>query len=223
MKNIIILTLFPELFIALSDYSIIKQAIKKKKIKLITVNLRDFTKDKHKTVDDKQCGGGPGMILKPDIIDTALYKLKQKYKTKLHILLLDPRGQKYTQNKAVELTKYQNIIIICGHYGGIDERVNKLVDQKISIGEYILTGGELPAMILADSIVRLIPGVINYKSLTNETYSKNNFIQYPQYTKPIDFKPISIKSKINFSVPKILLSGNHQKISQWRTKKTIKK
>lgn len=216
MKNIIIITLFPDLFKPFVNHSIIKNAIEKKIVNFEIVNLRDYAFDKHKTVDDTPYGGGAGMILKIEIIDRALKDLKTKFKKDTKTILLSPKGEKFNQKIAYNLSLGSNIILICGHYGGIDERVNKLVDMQISLGDFVLTGGEIPAMAISDAMIRLIPKVINPASLKNETHSIKKYKQYPQYTKPEKYKTISKKFKTALTVPKALLSGNHQEIQKWR-------
>lgn len=209
--TISILTLFPEMFHGPFDSSIISRAQKKGLVTIDLVNIRDFATNRYKTVDDHPYGGGTGMIMKVDVIDRALKSQKSKVKSlKSKTILLDPRGTPYNQKKAKELSKLDHLILICGHYEGVDERVNSLVDERISIGPFVLTGGELPAMMIADSVARLIPGVIAKSDATlNESFSDSMKFEYPQYTKPRTYKKAS--------VPKILLSGDHKKIQAWRT------
>jgi tRNA (guanine37-N1)-methyltransferase len=224
--NIDILTLFPKMFDGFLTESLIKRAIKNKIISVKIWDLRKFSIDLHGTVDDKPYGGGPGMVMKVDVIDKALSKLKKNKKSK--IILLTPQGKTFNQKMAKNLSKNQNLIFICGHYEGFDERIRSLVDIEISIGDYVLTGGEIPAMTIIDSTVRLIPDVIGKKeSLKEESFSVNSkqltvnsknyttLLEYPQYTKPKIYK--------NKRVPKILLSGNHQKIASWRYEQALKK
>lgn len=217
-----ILSIFPKIFADYFNTSIIKRAQQKKLIKIKIHNLRDFTKDKHKTVDDKPYGGGPGMILKLEPIYCSIFKnkaLKIKNKKLLKIILLTPAGKQFDQKKAQSFSKLKNIILICGRYEGIDARVEKFVDEKISVGPYVLSGGELPAMTIVEAITRLIPGVIKKESLIEETHNKN-FIEYNQYTRPeiLTIRGKSGKIKM-LKVPKVLLSGNHTKIKEWRNKK----
>lgn len=208
--KISILTLFPEMFQGPLDYSIVKRAKEKGCITIRLINIRDFATDSYKTVDDHPYGGGTGMIMRVDVIDRALQRtINNTQKTTTKKILLDPRGTPYTQIKAQELSKLDHLILICGHYEGVDERVGNFVDERISIGSYILTGGELPAMIIADSVARLIPGVLTKRdAVTRESFSKTMKYEYPQYTKPRTYK--------KFSVPAVLLSGNHNKIKSWR-------
>lgn len=211
--HIDIITLFPEMFQGVFKESIIKRAQQDNQVKIELNNLRDYSKDKHNKVDDKPFGGGPGMVLKPQPIFDAVEDLKSANSI---IILLSPQGEKYSQQEARTLSKEEHIILICGRYEGIDERVRKhLVDKEISIGDYVLSGGEIPAMVIVESIVRLIPGVLgNEKSSEKETFTQK-YIKYPQYTRPADF--------CDMKVPKILLSGDHEKIKKWRKKQSIKK
>jgi len=226
-----ILTIFPLIFNSYFNESIIKRAQAKKIIKINFLNIRDYAFDKHKTVDDSPYGGGPGMLMKIEPIYQTLkaFKLKCQSETvhslcdktlKQKIILLTPKGKKFNQRMAERLSKLDKITLICGRYEGIDKRVNKLVDEKISIGDYILTGGEVPAMIIVDAITRLLPGVLGKDaSSKDETFSKEGFLEYPQYTRPEIFE---INGK-KIRVPKILLSGNHKKIKEWREKNSKQK
>jgi len=206
-----IITIFPKIFDSYFNESIIKRARKKKIIKIRTHNIRDFAADKHKTVDDRPYGGGPGMVLKVEPIYKCIKSIKKKKKSQ--IILLTPKGKTFNQQKAQQLTKYDQLILIAGHYEGFDERIRKYVDEGISIGNYVLTGGEVPAMIIVDAISRLLPGVLGDKnSPKDETFSiSEKYIEYPHYTRPEKFK--------GQKVPKILLSGNHKKIAAWRQNK----
>lgn len=213
--TISILTLFPEMFQGPFDYSIVKRAKDKEEISIHIINIRDFSTDKYKSVDDHPYGGGIGMILRVDVIDRAIQRQKVKGKRKKErTILLDPRGTPYTQAKAQELSKLDHIILVCGHYEGVDERVRQLADESISIGNYILTGGELPAMVMVDSIVRLLPAVLKQDATKNESFSLSGTLEYPQYTRPEEYK--------GMHVPEILLSGNHKKIREWRRKNSRK-
>lgn len=212
-----ILTIFPEAFNSYFNVSIVKRAQEKNKIKIKIHNIRDFTSDKHKKVDENPYGGGAGMVMKIEPIFKALKKLNQTKFKKQKVVLLTPRGENFTQKMAEDFSKLERIIFICGHYEGLDERVNKLVDKKVSVGDYVLSGGELPAMIITDAVARLIPGVLgNVKSLEEESFSlSNSLLEYPQYTRPEVFLPAK---NTKWKVPKILLSGNHKKIKEWREK-----
>ena len=212
-----IITIFPKMFKAVLNESIIRRAQNKGKVKIYIHNLRDYSCDKHKKVDDRPFGGGSGMVMRPQPIFRAVEDIKAKVKTKkAKVILLCPQGEKLNQKVAKRLAKYNHLILICGHYEGIDERVRQhLVDEEISIGEYVLTGGELPAMVLVDCIVRLMPGVLGDKNSLNFESFKGNLLEYPQYTRPAKFK--------DMSVPSILLSGDHKKIQFWRTKEALKR
>lgn len=240
-----IITIFPEVFTPYFNTSIIKRAQQKALIKIKIHNLRNWTTDKHRTVDDKPYGGGPGMVLKFLPIYQAIRNLskiknkKQKIKNKGKIVLLTPAGKQFNQKMAQRYSKLNQIILICGHYEGVDARVEKFVDEKISVGPYVLTGGELPAMMIVDAVTRLIPGVIRKESLAEETFSMmvprqargarfssqikdlEKIGEYQQYTRPAVLTISDKYGKIKIlKVPKVLLSGNHQKIRQWRIKKT---
>jgi len=213
-----IITIFPNIFDSYFNESIIKRAQKRKLIKINIHNLRDFTKDNYKTVDDKPYGGGFGMILMVEPIYKAVKKIKSRIlkSKKSKIILLSAKGKKFDQKMAQKFSKLDQMTIISGRYEGIDERVVKhIADEEISIGDYILTGGEIPAMILVDAITRLIPGTITDGSLEEESFTKNNkHKEYPHYTRP---EKIKINDKER-RVPKILLSGNHKQIKNWQSK-----
>lgn len=206
-----IITIFPRIFDSYFGESMIKRAQKSKRVKIYIHDLRKYSTDKHHKIDDRPYGGGPGMILKIEPIYRCIKKIKRLKKSK--IVLLTPEGRFFTQAQAQSLAKVDQIILLCGHYEGFDERVIKLVDEKISIGQYVLTGGEVPAMVIVDAVARLLPGVLGHvHSTEDETYSKElDYIEYPQYTRPARFK--------SWPVPKVLLSGNHAKITEWRKKK----
>ncbi len=219
-----IITIFPEIFGSYFQESIIKRAQEKKKIRIYIHDLRDFTQDKHRTVDDKPYGGGPGMILKADVIHRAirhvLLKSKHIDNRKRKIILFSAKGKKFDQKMAEKWKSYRQIILICGRYEGVDERVARhIADEEISIGDYVLTGGELPAMVALDAVSRLVPGVIKEESLKEETFS-GTAGEYPQYTRPEKIKP-SKKAK-EWKVPQVLLSGNHKKIEEWKQKHSKK-
>lgn len=211
-----IITIFPKILDSYYKESILGRAQKNKLIKINYINLRDFTNDKRRSVDDSPYGGGAGMILKFEPISKAIKSLKRKKKSK--IILLDPKGKKYNQKKAIEFSKLDQIIFVNGYYEGIDSRVDKLVDEKISIGDFVLTNSELATAIIIDSISRLIPKVLgNSESLKYESH--DNGLEYPQYTRP---ETIKHKNK-KYSVPKVLLSGNHKEIEIWRKKNSKQK
>lgn len=221
--KISILTLFPEMFEGPFNYSIIKRAKEKNLIDINFVNIRDFGQGRHKIVDDRPYGGGAGMVLRVDVLEKALGSVKCRKSCREKIILLDPQGKTFKQKGAQRLSKYNHLILICARYEGIDERIRKIVDQEISIGDYVLTGGELPAMVLTDAILRLIPKVLG-KDVSSKTESfqkikingKNvAILEYPQYTRPQIYK--------NLRVPKILLSGDHKKIAGWRRNLALKR
>ncbi len=205
-----VLTLFPQMFSSLKE-SIIGRAVKDKIININTVNIRDFSKNKHNKVDDTPYGGGAGMVIMPDVVYRAYNSLENKENAK--VIYMSPQGKKLNQKKVLELSKEKHLIILCGHYEGIDQRVlDKIVDEEISIGDYVLTGGELPAMVLIDSVSRYVEGVLSKDSIKEESFS-NNLLEYPQYTRPEIFEGIK--------VPEILLSGNHKEIEKWRNEKSL--
>ena len=207
-----IITLFPEVFESVFQKSIIGRAIDKKLIKVNFISPRDFTHDRHKTVDDKPYGGGRGMVMRVDILTAALESIKPKP----YSILLSPSGKKYTQKTATGLSTKSSVALICGHYEGVDARLDKFVDEVISIGDFVLTGGEIAAMALVDSVTRLIPGVISEGSTETESFSPTaSLLEYPQYTRPKQFRGLK--------VPKVLLSGNHKEIAKWRQKEALKR
>jgi len=206
-----ILTLFPDIFYGPFSQSIIARAINKKLITINTVNLRDYTHDKHKSVDDTPYGGGPGMLMKPEPLFEAVKSLKDNDS---YVILTSPRGEVFNQSIAMELSQKSKLLIVSGHYEGVDERViENLIDREISIGDYILTSGNLAAMVIIDSVARLIPGVLGDDESSKDESFENNLLEYPQYTKPSDFRGLK--------VPDVLLSGNHKLIQKWRTEKAI--
>lgn len=206
-----ILTLFPDMFKGPFDYSIVKKAIEKGVIEINIHDLRKWTKDKHKKVDDRPYGGGAGMVLMIEPIYSALKDIKTK---RSHTILLTPQGRVFNQKIARSLTKKKHIILLCGHYEGFDERIREhLIDEELSIGNFILTGGELPAMLIVDAVTRLIPGSIDPESLKNESFNEDlKTYDFPNYTRPEDFK--------GWKVPEVLLTGNHKEIEKWRQDKT---
>lgn len=211
-----ILTLFPEIFPGPLNHSITGRALVEKKFEIEAINIREFSKNKSKTVDDKPYGGGAGMIFKPDILQRSLNFAKKKARKKTKIIMLSANGRKFDQKFAKETIKNDELIIICGRYEGVDQRfIDFNSIEEISIGDYVLSGGEIPALILIDTCVRLIPEVLgNNKSLNSESFN-NHLLEYPQYTKPLNWKELK--------VPDVLLSGDHKKIFDWRLKKSIEK
>ena len=208
--KITILTLFPDMFDGFLSNSIIKRALAKEIVEVKIVNIRDYTLDKYGRVDTPPIGGGAGLIMKCQPIVDAL---KASSSPKSHKILLSPRGETYTQKKAIEYSKLEDLVIVCGHYEGIDERVNDYVDELISIGDYVLTGGEIPSMAIADSVIRLLDGAISSESLNEESFS-NDALEYPQYTEPREFD--------GKKVPDILYSGNHTAIVKFHRKESLK-
>ena len=201
-----ILTLFPNMFDGFKTESIIKRAIEKEKVEINIIDIRDYTPYKNKQVDDYQFGGGGGMIMMCEPVFNAVESIRTENS---HVILLTPRGKTYNEQKAYELKNKKHLIIICGHYEGFDERIYSLADELISIGNFILTGGELAAMMISDSVVRLIDGVITSTSLEYESFN-DNLLDYPVYTKPRDFR--------GMEVPEVLVSGNHKLIEEYREK-----
>lgn len=214
--KISILTLFPQMFVPVFGESILKKAQKKEAVSLHLVNIRDFGIGKHKLVDDTPYGGGHGMILRVDVLEKAVQatKISTLSSQEQKVFLLDARGEMFTQEKANNFSRLRHLMLICGHYEGVDERITHFIDGKISIGPFVVTGGEIPAMLIADAIIRLLPGVLKEGVTPNESFSlldkenKHMLLEHPHYTKPPVFK--------SFAVPKVLLSGNHKKIEQWR-------
>lgn len=206
-----ILTLFPSMFEGFINESIIKRAIDSNKVIINIYNIRDYSKDIHKKVDDYCFGGGKGMVLMPQPIFDAVDSLRTENSK---VLLMTPQGIQYKQSLAYDLSKESHLIIICGHYEGFDERIRTLADLEISIGDFVLTGGEIPSMAITDSIVRLLDGVIEKESHENDSFN-NNLLDYPVYTKPQDFR--------GMKVPEVLLSGHHANIAKWRLDEQIKR
>ena len=204
-----VLTLFPEMFESLK-LSVIGKALEKKIIDINLINIRDFSEDKHKKVDDTPYGGGAGMVMKPDVVYKAYKSIKDE---KSKVIYMSPQGKTLNQKMVEKLSKESHLIMLCGHYEGIDQRVlDKIVDEEISIGDYVLTGGEIPAMVLIDSVSRYIEGVLKEDSIQEESFS-NGLLEYPQYTRPEVFE--------GKKVPEILLSGHHENIERWRKEKSI--
>ena len=208
--KITILTLFPEMFQGPFDSSIIKNAKEKNLVKINFVNIRDFGLGAHKVVDDTPYGGGHGMILRVDVLEKAIESVRKKGKEK--VFLLSPIGKTFKQELAIKLSKLDHLILVCGHYEGVDARIDKFIDGKISIGDFITTGGEIPAMLIVDCVIRLIKGVLKDGVTSNESFP--DLLEHSQYTKPSKYK--------NLKVPRILLSGNHKKIEEYRKKESIK-
>lgn len=206
-----ILTLFPGMFDGFLKESIIGIAIKNNIVEINIYNFRDYSNDPHKKVDDYGYGGGAGMVLMPQPIYDCLKSIKDKDS---YVIMMTPQGHKYNQKKAYEFSKKKHIIILCGHYEGFDERIRSFCDEEVSIGDFILTGGEIASQVIVDSVVRLLDGVITNESLKDESFN-NNLLDYPVYTKPVSFN--------GMEVPQILLSGNHELINKWRYDKSIER
>lgn len=211
-----VLTLFPEMCKPVTEFSIIKRAITKNILTVKFHQIRDFAKDKHKKVDDTTYGPGKGMLLIPEPISSCFENICKELKFKPRLIYMAPTGSLLSQKKIMELKEYKNLAILCGHYEGIDERIiEKLVDEEISIGDYVLTGGELPALVLIDAICRTLPGVLPGEECYTKESHYSSLLEYPQYTKPRVWK--------NLAVPDILLSGNHKEIKKWQYKKALLK
>jgi len=210
-----IITIFPKLLDSYFNEGMMARALKNQIITIKTTNLRDFTDDKHQSVDDTPYGGGAGMLMKVEPIYKALKKIAPRQNKKRKIILLSAQGQKWNQQLAKKYSKLDEIIFICGRYEGVDERVKKIIDEEISIGDFVLTGGELGAAIIIDSITRLLPEVLgNSESSIDESHSQPGILEYPQYTKPVEI----ILNKKKYKVPEVLLSGHHENIKKWREK-----
>ena len=207
--NITILTLFPAMFDGFRENSIIKRAIAKNAVTINVVNIRPYSLEKTGRTDSEPIGGGAGLVQKAQPI---VYALDEHRKPNSHVVLLSPRGKPFNQKKAVEFSKMEDIVFVCGHYEGVDERVNNFVDELVSIGDYVLTGGEIPAMAISDSVIRLLDGVIASESLVDESFN-DNLLEYPQFTEPYDFR--------GFTVPEILYSGNSKIVQKWRRRASL--
>ena len=212
-----IISIFPGMFAPVLNESIIKRAQQKGIVKIYIHDLRDFTLDKHRKVDDRPFGGGSGMVMAAQPIFDAVAKIKKDAGTrKPKVILLCPQGKVFKQKSANKFSREKHLIFICGHYEGIDERVRQsLVNEEISIGDYVLTGGELPAMVIVDAVVRLIPGVLGDKNSLNFESFEGNLLEYPQYTRPASFR--------SMPVPEVLLRGDHKKIASWRKSEALKR
>ncbi len=207
-----ILSIFPEMFEGAFNESIIKRAIEDNKVEINIHNFRDYTEDSHNKVDDTPYGGGAGMVLMCQPIVDCLDSIRTDDSK---VILLTPSGKTYNQQMAYDLSKEKHLIFICGHYEGFDERITNFIDMEISIGDYVLTGGEIPAMAIVDSIVRLIPGVIKEESHLEDSFNEDYLLDYPSYTKPRVFR--------GFEVPEVLISGDHKRIDEWRKEESLKR
>ncbi len=209
-----ILTLFPGMFENVLGESMMKRAREKGLAQIEVHDLRAWTEDNHRTADDKPYGGGPGMVMKVEPVDKALSDLKKDIEEESAMtILLTPQGQRFNQDTAKALATCGHMILVCGHYEGVDERIRELVDMELSIGDYVLTCGEVPAMVVSDTVVRLIPGVLGDAECLVEESFEDGFLEYPQYTRPSEYK--------NMSVPEVLLSGNPKKIDEWRREQAL--
>jgi tRNA (guanine37-N1)-methyltransferase len=207
-----ILSLFPEFFSVLSNWSIIGRAKEENRVQINNVNIRDFSKNKHKKVDDYPFGGGPGMVMTPEPILEAINSVKN---IDSRVIYLSPQGKPFSQELANELSKESHLILLCGHYEGIDNRIiDNYIDEEISVGDFVLTGGEIPAMIIMDAVVRLLPGVLSGEESFMEESHYNGLLEHPQYTRPREFN--------GYTVPDILLSGNHKNIEAWKKEESLK-
>jgi tRNA (guanine37-N1)-methyltransferase len=211
-----VLTLFPEMFTGFLSSSIVKKAHEKGIVSTSVVDFREFSTDKHRTVDDTPYGGGNGMVLKPEPLFRAVEHLLQDEPERPPIILMTPQGERFTQKKAEALAEHRRLILICGHYEGYDERIRQhLATDEISIGDFVLTGGELPAMVVMDSVIRLLPGVLGNESSAKDDSFSTGLLEYPQYTRPAEFR--------GWKVPEVLLSGHHQNIERWRRQEALRR
>jgi len=208
-----VLTIFPDMVELVTGWSILKRAAEKGIVTVRAVNIRDFAVDKHRTTDDTPYGGGPGMVMKPEPVVAAIDFARQERPGR--VILLSPQGERFTQAKARALSAEDHLILVCGRYEGIDERIRAFVDEEISIGDYVLTGGELPAFVVIDAVTRLIPGVLGNKASTDEESFAGGLLEYPQYTRPPVFR--------NLPVPEVLLSGHHERIRRWREEMALQR
>ncbi len=206
-----ILTLFPDMFNEFKNESIIKRAIDKGICSIECIDIREYSLDKHHHVDDTPCGGGAGMVMAVDVVARCI---RANTDSNSHIIMMTPQGEKYSQRKAEELKALDELVILCGHYEGFDERIRSFVDEEISIGDFVLTGGEIPAMVISDSVIRLLDNAIKEESHEDDSFS-TGLLEYPQYTRPIDFE--------GNLVPEVLLSGNHKNINKFRKKEALRR
>ncbi len=211
-----ILTLFPEMIEAGMDHSIIKRAVDEGIIEIKAINIRDFSKDKHKRVDDYPYGGGAGMLMQPQPIYDAYMSIKDKLSDNCPVIYMSPQGKKFNQKKAEELSKLTDIVLLCGHYEGVDERIiEEIVTEEISLGDFVLTGGELAAMAVIDAVSRLVPGVLNKEESHMDESFSDGLLEYPQYTRPPEF--------MGRKVPDVLLSGHHGNVEKWRREQSLER
>lgn len=227
MKRISIVTLFPEFIEQYAGFGIIARAIKNKLVDIRAVQLRSFAIDKRGTVDDRPYGGGLGMVLRPDVIIKAIAKLRGRVtintKKKTRVVLMTPQGKPFTQAIARKLASYDHLVFISGRYEGFDERVRSFVDEEISIGDYVLMGGELPSLVISEAVLRLVPGVLGKDDSADKESFTENSLEYPQYTKP-EILEVKVNGKIKkMKVPTVLLSGHHENVAKWRAEESVKR
>ena len=209
-----LLTLFPEFFDSPLNQSMLRRAQAMGKVSFRVLNLRDYAHDRHKVADDRPFGGGPGMVMKPEPLVTAIRRVREE-DPDVRVIFLAPSGKLFDQEMAVELAKAPSLLLICGHYEGVDERVRGFIDAGISIGDFILTGGEIPALVVVDAVTRLIPGVLGGEGATEDESFQTGLLEYPHYTRPRDFEGLT--------VPEILLSGDHARIARWRRQQALRR
>jgi tRNA (guanine37-N1)-methyltransferase len=209
-----LLTLFPEFFASPLSQSMLSRAQAQGAVEFRVLNLRDFTHDRHKVVDDRPFGGGPGMVLKIEPLVEAIRTIREQDQD-VRVILLSPQGAMFSQDKARELAGQKHLLLICGHYEGVDERVHFYIDEELSMGDYILTGGEIPALAVVDAVTRLLPGVLGGEGAAEEESFQTGLLEYPHYTRPRDFE--------GFDVPEILLSGDHARIRRWRREESLRR
>jgi len=209
-----LLTLFPEFFLSPLNQSMLRRAQMLGKVEYRVLNLRDFATDRHQVTDDRPFGGGPGMVMKPEPLVAAIRRVRQE-DPDTRVILLAPAGRLFDQDMAVELAQAPSLLLICGHYEGVDERVRHFIDDEISIGDYVLTGGEIPALVVVDAVTRLIPGVLGNEAATAEESFQTGLLEYPHYTRPREFE--------GHPVPEVLLSGDHARIARWRREQALRR
>jgi len=207
-----LLTLFPEFFLSPLNQSMLRRAQVLGKVKFRVLNLRDFAADRHKVTDDRPFGGGPGMVMKPEPLVAAIRRVRQE-DPETRVILLSPAGRLFDQEIAAQLAQASGLLLVCGHYEGVDERVRHFIDDEISIGDYVLTGGEIPALVVVDAVTRLIPGVLGGEGATAEESFQTGLLEYPHYTRPREFEGLT--------VPEVLLSGDHARIARWRREQAL--
>ena len=209
-----LLTLFPEFFLSPLNQSMLRRAQILGRVSFRVLNLRDFTLDRHKVTDDRPFGGGPGMVMKPEPLVAAIRRVREE-DPDTKVILLSPSGRLFDQGTAVDLAQVPSLLLICGHYEGVDERVRHFIDEEISVGDYVLTGGEIPALVVVDAVTRLSPGVLGGEGATEEESFQTGLLEYPHYTRPRDFEGLT--------VPEVLLSGDHARIARWRREQALRR